>query len=361
MTRSPIASALLRWYAAHARDLPWRSQSSPYRVWISEIMLQQTRVDAVVPFYERWMRLFPDVQTLAAASERDVLIAWEGLGYYARARNLRGAAKLIVSRYSGRLPDRLEELRSLPGVGRYTAAAIASMAFGVDEPVLDGNVRRVLARYFDLRLPADSGAGLKRLWLLARQHLPPGRAADYNQALMDLGATVCLPRNPHCSRCPLRKSCSALRLGTVDRRPILRLKRPTPLYHVGTAVVMRRGRVLLAHRSSKGLLAGLWEFPNARLKQVAKGGALSYTFATALKHSYGLHVRPDGLLCELNHAYTHFRVHVEAHSCHLLPPIPSRRLDWVPLDELPSYPMGKVDRQVAREIARLESEKREPD
>src|SRR5512142_2328270 len=203
MTR--FARRLLDWYNGNKRSLPWRGRKDPYAIWVSEIMLQQTRVEAVKPYYRRWMKRFPSVAALARASERDVLKCWEGMGYYARARNLRAAARLVMQIHGGRLPKSLAELRSLPGIGRYTAGAIASIAFGWDEPTLDGNIRRVLARVFNVREPADAPAGQEKLWALAAGHLPKGHAGDYNQALMDLGATVCLPVGPRCRVCPVRR------------------------------------------------------------------------------------------------------------------------------------------------------------
>jgi A/G-specific adenine glycosylase len=198
-----LASRLLSWYDKNKRSLPWRDHPNPYAVWVSEVMLQQTRVEAVLPYCARWMRLFPDVRTLAAASEQDVLNAWEGLGYYSRARNLHKAAKVIVSQYDAEIPQTVEDLRKLPGIGRYTAGAIASIAFGKDAPALDGNIKRVYARLFDIEIPVDSPAGEKILWDLADENLPKGRAGDYNQALMDLGAIICVPKNPRCLICPL--------------------------------------------------------------------------------------------------------------------------------------------------------------
>src|SRR5512135_342672 len=202
-----FASKLLRWYQEHGRVLPWRGEKAPYAVWVSEIMLQQTRVEAVIPYYRRWMERFPTVEVLARASERDVLRLWEGLGYYTRARNLRRAAQMVVERYGGQLPAEADELRKLPGIGRYTAGAIASIAFGGDEPALDGNIRRVLARVFNVTETADSTSGAAHLWRLAGEQLPSGRAGDYNQALMDLGATICVASNPRCAVCPVNRVC----------------------------------------------------------------------------------------------------------------------------------------------------------
>src|SRR5215216_3774529 len=189
-----LSSRLLKWYRLHKRTLPWRDHADVYAVWVSEIMLQQTRVEAVIPYFERWMRLFPTVRALAAASEQDVLNAWEGLGYYSRARNLYKAAKIVVEKYGGELPRDLDELSKLPGIGRYTLGAISSIAFGMNVPALDGNIKRVYARIFDITEPVDSPRGEKILWDIAERHLPKHDAGDYNQALMDLGATICVPK-----------------------------------------------------------------------------------------------------------------------------------------------------------------------
>ncbi len=221
-----FARRILEWYQRHARNLPWRvppgapERPDPYAVWVSEIMLQQTRVEAVIPYFARWMERFPTLERLSAAPEEEVLALWEGLGYYSRARNLHRAAQIVLTEHGGRLPESLPALRKLPGIGRYTAAAIASIAFGQDAATLDGNLKRVFARVFDLTLPADSAEGEAALWHLAEIHLPPGRAGDYNQALMDLGATLCLPRSPRCLLCPVRELCQAHARGVQEQRPV---------------------------------------------------------------------------------------------------------------------------------------------
>jgi A/G-specific adenine glycosylase len=262
-----LSDLILDWYEQQARRLPWRGSKNPYVVWISEIMLQQTRVEAVIPYFERWMERFPHMAILAEASEQEVLAVWEGLGYYGRARNLHKAANIVMKEYGGILPRETKELCRLPGIGKYTAGAIASMAFGQDVPSLDGNVRRVLARVFDVAEVADAPAGEKILWGLAEQHLPKGRAGDYNQALMDLGAMICLPRNPHCLLCPLKKICRAFLLGIQAQRPVLKPKAKLPHYTVTAAVIRRKGKVLLAKRPSKGLLGGMWEFPGGKIEK----------------------------------------------------------------------------------------------
>ncbi|MEP0804069.1 MAG: A/G-specific adenine glycosylase, partial [Chloroflexota bacterium] len=254
MPSPSLQTRLLAWYRKNKRILPWRGHPEPYAVWVSEIMLQQTRVETVIPYFERWMRLFPTVQALAEASEQEVLNAWEGLGYYSRARNLHKAAKVIVRDFGGNLPHSLSELIKLPGIGRYTAGAIASIAFGADEPALDGNLKRVYARLFDVTEAVDSPKGEKLLWEIARRNLPHGRAGDFNQALMDLGAAVCLPKNPRCLLCPLMELCKARENGTQELRPVRKPKKAVPHHVHAAGVIVRRGRVLLARRPPGGLL-----------------------------------------------------------------------------------------------------------
>jgi A/G-specific adenine glycosylase len=354
---SRLASRLLNWYRIQGRSLPWRGHPDPYAVWVSEIMLQQTRVEAVIPYFERWMHLFPTVEELAGASEQEVLNAWEGLGYYSRARNLHEAAKIVVEQHGGKLPRDLKTLRELPGIGRYTVGAIASIAFNMDQPTLDGNLRRVFARLFDMSEPADSPAGEKILWKLAAEHLPKGQAGDYNQALMDLGATICSPKKPRCLLCPLMEICQARVNGTQEQRPVLKPKKERPHFTHAAGVVVRRiaraaspargnppyNEVLLAKRPSKGLLGGMWEFPNGRV-----GGEPVEELESALEAGYGLKVQRGEALGTVQHAYTHFSVTVHAFRCELIAISANESLKWVKLEEIDDYPMGKVDRQIAR-------------
>ncbi len=340
-----LASLLLAWYHKHARTLPWRDHPDPYVVWVSEIMLQQTRVETAIPYFEKWMRLFPDIKALAKAGERDVLNVWEGLGYYSRARNLHKAAKIVAERFNGELPRDLEDLRSLPGIGLYTVGAIASMAFGMDEPTLDGNLRRVFARLYDVREYADSPAGEKILWDLAAQNLPKGKAGDFNQALMDLGATICTPKNPRCLICPLMDICKARENGSQDMRPVLKVKKGSPHYVHAAGVIVTRGRVLLAKRPSKGLLGGMWEFPNGRVESDP-----AKELSTALNAAYRLKVKRKEALGIVQHAYTHFKVTVHAFRCESVSVPKDENLKWVRLSELEEYPMGKVDRQIAQRL-----------
>ncbi len=351
MTR--LSSKLLTWYHTYKRTLPWRDHPDAYAVWVSEIMLQQTRVETVIPYFEKWMRLFPSVKALANASEQEVLNAWEGLGYYSRARNLYKAARIVVEQYQGAIPRDLEQLCKLPGIGRYTVGAIASMAFGMDVATLDGNIKRVYARLFDVVEPVDSPAGEKILWRLADEQLPKGHAGDFNQALMDLGALICVPKNPRCLICPVMKICRARQHGTQEQRPVKRPKKDVPHYVHAAGVIIARGRVLLAQRPPEGLLGGMWEFPNRRVD-----GDPARGLAKALKTGYGIRAersrsrsvdeqQPLGIV---QHGYSHFSVTVHAFRCELISRPKASNLKWVPLKDLDQYPMGKIDRQIARMI-----------
>ncbi|TVR65327.1 MAG: A/G-specific adenine glycosylase [Gemmatimonadales bacterium] len=260
-----IRDGLLAHFDAEARDLPWRGDPDPYRILVSEVMSQQTRLETVVPYYRRWMERFPELADLANAEEEEVLALWQGLGYYSRARNLRAAAREVARRYGGRLPDREDELRTLPGIGPYTAGAVASIAFGRPVPAVDGNVRRVLAR---LRNEPDPSPPTLRSW--AGALVDPHRPGDFNQALMELGASICSPRSPDCHRCPLGRHCAGREAGRVEQLPARRPRGPVPHSHARVLVLRVSAgdgvdRYLLRRRPPRGLLARMWEFPEEGL------------------------------------------------------------------------------------------------
>src|SRR5688572_4925603 len=258
-----LREKLLAFYDRNRRKLPWRESRDPYAVWVSEVMLQQTRVETVLRYYAPWMRRFPDVEALARAPEADVLHAWQGLGYYSRARRLQAAARAIVERHGGRLPSDPELLRALPGVGAYSAGAIASIAFGRREPIVDGNVVRVLTRLFGLKGDPTRGALKRRLWELSRELVPAERPGDFNQALMELGATLCTPRSPACAVCLLAEGCVARERGLTERLPELPVRAAPTAVRAAAAVVRVRGRVLVVkERSDAARWAGLWTFPH---------------------------------------------------------------------------------------------------
>ncbi len=303
--RSPPAGlrrALLAWYRAEKRDLPWRRTRDPYAIWISETMLQQTRVEAVIPYYERFLARFPDVGTLATADLDDVLSQWAGLGYYSRARNLKRAAEDVVNRFGGRVPDGVDALRELPGVGRYTAGAIASIAFDHPAPIVDGNVARVLARVLGLREPIESSAVKARLWAAA-EHLAEGPApGDLNQALMELGARICVPRAPRCDECPVSRFCDARAAGDAESLPLRAPRRAPKRVHAVAALVLRGGKALAVQRPAKGLLGGLWELPGGEAPARERSAA---AVAELLRVRTGLVVEKLERLGEVEHLFTH--------------------------------------------------------
>ncbi len=346
-----IQSILLAWYKENARDLPWRETSDPYAIWVSEVMLQQTRVETVIPYYQRWLAAFPTIRTLAEADEDQVLKHWEGLGYYRRARNLGAAARILEDRFGGELPAEKEALLSLPGIGPYTAGAILSIAFNIPAPVLDGNLKRVFSRFFNISTPLEDSKTVKELWGIAEILLPESTPGDFNQALMELGALVCLPRNPRCTECPLAADCQANLLKLQKELPVRKEKRALPHLQVTAAVIPQDGAVLLAKRPPGGLLGGLWEFPGGKQE---KDETLQATLARELKEELNLEVEIGSQLGEYHHAYTHYRVTLHAFNCRLVSDDLQlnyhTEYDWVQLPELDTYPMGKIDRQIAEQL-----------
>lgn len=306
MPLARLAGDLTAWFLARERDVPWRRESDPYRIWVAEVMAQQTRVGTVAPYYRRWLERFPDVHALADAELDDVLKAWEGLGYYARARNLHTAAREVVARYGGELPPETERLRRLPGVGPYTAGAVASLAFGRREPAVDGNARRVLSRLFDLADPTPA-----RLERTARRLLSAfaGEAAVLNQALMDLGGAICTPRRPSCGACPVQPHCLAFERGTVGERPPPRKTRPVPHHEIGVGVVWKDGRILIARRPEDALLGGLWEFPGGKIEA---GETPQEAVVRELLEEMEIEVEVGGPIAQIDHAYSHFKVTLHA-------------------------------------------------
>jgi A/G-specific adenine glycosylase len=314
-------------------------------------MLQQTRVHTVIPYYTRWMRRFPSMRSLAAAREQSVLSLWEGLGYYSRARHLHRAARIVVREHGGRLPPDVAALRDLPGVGEYIAAAVSSIAFGSDIAALDANVMRVLARLECIGMPLASADARRRLRLIAAHHLPAGRAGDFNQALMDLGSLVCLPRQPRCGACPLRDVCGARKRGLENRIPVRRKPNPRPHFYARAAIVARGNRVLLVRHGGDGLLGGLWEFPkSSRCKTLPNQAQLIRELQGQALVAGRLQVTSREPLAVVDHTYSHFSITVHAFLCTASVGIQGPGARWVPITRLACYPMGKVDRTVARRL-----------
>ncbi|MFH1998839.1 MAG: A/G-specific adenine glycosylase [Planctomycetota bacterium] len=346
-----VKEAMPVWYARNRRSLPWRRRRDPYAIWISEIMLQQTRVAQAIPFYKRFMERFPDVQSLAKASLDDLLKAWEGMGYYCRARNLHRAARQIVEEFNGKLPGTVDELLLLPGIGRYTAGAIASIAFDHDEPVLDGNVMRVLCRIFAVIDDPKAKATQNRLWTLARDLIPPGKAGAFNQALMELGAMVCLPRNPRCDGCPVTTICLARIRKIQADLPLKKKKSPVPHKTEAAGVVWKKGRILICRRKPEGLLGGLWEIPGCEKRG---GEPLEETLAKSIREKAGIEIRIDGPLVVVSHTYSHFHVTVSAFTCAWLSGRTragrGEALKWVKPPDLENYAFPAVVNKILAEV-----------
>lgn len=346
--------ALKRWYAQHKRDLPWRRTDDPYAVWISEMMLQQTQVAQARPYFERFMARFPTVHSLAVAPMADILKLWEGLGYYARARNMGRAAKQIVAEFDGRTPDELTDLLKLPGIGPYTAAAVLSIAYGKNHAVVDGNVVRVLCRLMNLQNRPDTAQTRSLLSSLADQLLEQGAAADYNQAIMELGATVCVPKNPKCGICPVKQLCKGFaELEDPSVLPAKKPKKQRPHYTETAALIWRNNNLLIVRRPEKGLLGGLWEFPGCR---VEPGEAIEASLRAHLLRVYGLAVSVCRPLASPRHAFTHFSITLHGIECDWLsgdPPADDERaVRWVDLSEMGQLAFPKAQNRLIDALKR---------
>ncbi len=341
---------LLRWYRAHRRDLPWRRTRDPYAIWVSEIMLQRTRSETVVPYYRRFLRRFPTLRALARAPESAVLGLWSGLGYYSRARNLHRAARLVVERHAGRIPATVEGLRALPGIGRYSAGAIASIAFRVPAPVLDGNVTRVLARVFYVPGALRSPAAKSALWRLADRVIPRRAPGDWNQALMELGASLCSPRAPQCPRCPFRTHCAAGVMGIADHVPEPPPRTPPLEVRRAAVVVEHDGRVLLLKRVHGRLLRGLWEFPSVEIRP---GRASASVLRDELRR-LGL----DRPVCDrwfaLRHAIMNRQIATEVYRTRVehRPAARRRGARWFRPGELDELPLSAVGLRIRDQLSR---------
>ncbi len=347
-----FAQHLLAWWDEGHADLPWRRTRDPYHIWVSEIMLQQTQIATVIPYYKRWITRFPTVDALAAAELDEVLKMWEGLGYYSRARNLQTAAKTVVEELDGEMPKTAEGLLRLKGIGRYTAGAIASIAFDQAAPVLDGNVIRVLSRITDLPDDTTQTATKNALWQLADSLVPTERAGDYNQALMELGQKICQPTTPACHLCPVAMLCMARERGTQLERPVRPPRKRTPHHDVVAAVIFREdGRFLIVQRSLDGLLGGMWGFPHGR--QV-KGESKLAALARVVSEAYGVQIDSAQPLTEVKHAYTHFRMTLHVFRATYVngQPPTSTNFAWVSISDLDALPFAVTDQKIIQQLMR---------
>ncbi|MFN3653437.1 MAG: A/G-specific adenine glycosylase [Armatimonadota bacterium] len=350
--RERIRTELLAWFQREQRDLPWRRDPSPYAVWVSEMMLQQTQVATVIPYYERWMARFPTLESLAAADEQEVLHAWQGLGYYSRARNLLRGAREVVERLAGVLPRDPAALRALPGIGPYTAGAIASIAYNVPAPIVDGNVIRVLTRLGALRGDPQRAPLKQQLWRLAELLVPRESARDFNPALMELGATVCVPVNPRCGRCPVAAECDARRLGVAAELPETAPRpEPTPV-RMAAAVVRRENRLLLVQLPPDApRWAGMWQFPNVELEPDERPEAGA---ERAARLRAGVAAVPKQRLAVIRHGVTRFRITLEAWECEAAEgsPEPGELAAWIAPEQLGDYPLPAAHRRIADRVSK---------
>ncbi|PIR01326.1 MAG: A/G-specific adenine glycosylase [Nitrospinae bacterium CG11_big_fil_rev_8_21_14_0_20_45_15] len=344
-----IQKSLLCWYRKERRDLPWRRSQDPYAIWVSEIMLQQTQVKTVLPYFDRWMKAFPTVEDLASAPESKVLKLWEGLGYYSRAKNLKKAAGLVRDQYAGRLPSTRKEILALPGIGPYTAGAILSIAFGMRAPVLDGNVKRVLSRLLRLNENGKTSKSEKILWAEAERLLPEEDVGDFNQALMELGAQVCLPQKPQCMICPLKKICQAFLQADVENFPPPKPQPVIQKIEVSAAVLFQNGKVYIQQRVENGLMAGLWEFPGGKIEE---GESPEECIVREIREELGPEMEIEEKMTTIRHSYTQFRVTLHVFKGRLLSdnitPTACQSWKWVLPKKLVDYPFPSANVKIIK-------------
>lgn len=332
--------------------MPWRSNPLPYNVWVSEIMLQQTQVDTVIPYFNRFLDTFPTVEVLANADQEQVLKLWEGLGYYSRARNLHKGAKLIVAQYNGKLPSTYDELQKISGIGPYVAAAITSIAFNNPVPVVDGNVLRVFSRFWgiedDIRETKSRNAIFDKLTPFIKTTNP----SDFNQGIMELGALICKPKNPQCARCPLQKECYAFINKKTDTLPFKSKSAPVPHYHIGVAVIWKDNKILIGKRKEEKMLGGLWEFPGGKQN---KDETIQETVIREVKEETDLDIRIESQYCSINHAYTHFKITLHAFKTSIVSGTEKAQsateLKWASIEDCKKLPFPKANLKVFEAIS----------
>lgn len=351
-------SPLLQWYHANKRTMPWRSDPRPYPVWVSEIMLQQTQVDTVIPYFNRFMASFPTVQDLATSDLDSVLKHWEGLGYYSRARNLHKAAQMVSNELKGSLPQSYEGLQKIPGIGPYCAAAIGSIAFGLTTPVVDGNVLRVFTRVWgidtdirDTKLRKELYDRLTPFIETALKLEVSSGPSSFNQAIMELGATKCTPTKPGCDECPIQPNCIAYQENRTNELPVKSKKAPVPHYNIGVGIVWQDGKVLIGKRREDQMLGGLWEFPGGKQK---KGESIPQTIQRELEEETGLIIKVGQPYKTIKHAYTHFKITLHAYHCEVVSGLPkpqsATELRWESPSNLNNYAFPTANKKLLADL-----------
>ena len=353
MTNKEFATELLNWYQDHKRQMPWRGEADPYKIWISEIMLQQTRVDQATPYFQNFISQFPSVYDLAKADQQEVLKAWEGLGYYSRARNLHAASKMVVEEFDGKVPETYDEIIKLKGVGPYTAAAITSIAFNKPNAVVDGNVIRVLTRYFGIEDDTRSTKTRRKVQEFASELIDPEHPGDFNQAMMELGSEICTPSNPDCQNCPIQTGCVATKMAKTDTIPYKSPAKKKPHHIIGVGIIEREedDKILIALRPNDAMLGGLWEFPGGKKED---GEKIQQTVERELKEELGVEVKAYKELMSLKHTYSHFSITMHAWFCKLISgdpkPKESQEVRWVSREELGKFPFPKANKVLTEKL-----------
>jgi A/G-specific adenine glycosylase len=339
-----IQTELVKWYCVHKRNLPWRNTSDPYKIWVSEVMLQQTQVNTAIPYYYKFIKAFSNIKELACEDQQQVLKLWEGLGYYARARNLHKAAQIVEKEYNGKIPQGFDTFLKLPGVGEYIASAVQSIAFSKCHAVVDGNVKRVLSRLFLLNEPVNRPASYGSYKSVAQDLLVQSDPGDFNQAMMELGALICKPRTPECRVCPVQSYCEACKKNKTDIYPVKIKKKKVPTYKITAGVVIKDRKLLITRRKPEGLLGGLWEFPGGKIKE---GEAPFAACVREILEETGVEARIKEHLTSVKHAYTHFKIQMDVFLCdfHKGKIILNGPIDykWVTIDQIDDYAFPKAN------------------
>ena len=340
-----LAPLLLKWYDKHDRPFPWRETNDPYKIWLSEIMLQQTQVKTVIPYYNRWISRYPNIKSVADADIDSLLKNWEGLGYYARVRNFHNASKVVIKQYPGSVPDNRKMLLSLPGIGEYIAGAIMSIAFNKPIAAVDANALRVFSRLYTI--DGTLRVRTKEVSNILSDLICHHRPGDFNQAIMDLGREVCKPKNPSCSICPLEQYCYAAVNNVVDKYPPVPAPRKKPHYNVATGIIWNKNKILISKRRDSGLLGGLWEFPGGKIKD---GETPKQCVIREVSEELGICIRPRGLLKQISHAYSHFSITLDAYNCDYIDGVPRAIAcadwRWISPEQIVDLPFPKANHKL---------------
>jgi len=353
--KNHFSDHLLQWYSLHSRDLPWRRSTDPYKIWLSEVMLQQTRVDTVIPYYHKFLESFPTLRHLAQADQQAVLKCWEGLGYYSRGRNFHQAAKTIITQNEGKIPSDYQSFIALKGVGPYTAAAVLSIAYGKKYAVVDGNVIRVITRYLGIEDDIRTAQVKNLVQDFVDEKIPTDRPGDFNQSLMELGAIVCKPNSPTCGTCPLSPHCVAFNSARTDVIPYKSKAKKVPHYHIGVGLIVnQKNELLIALRPNDGMLGGLWEFPGGK-NELSE--SLKQTVSRELNEELGVDVKVYEKFKMIKHAYSHFKITLHAYWCTIErgdpQPNSSQDLKWVTLSEIDNFPFPKANKVLINDLLSL--------